>query len=652
MAEPTQQPVAAGAEQPKDDPRERALINRFQNAIESTIEDNDSRRKRNKELAKYVRGVQGLEDETKRDPEEVRANLILGIMQTLVPLYYAKDPEIDVSPEEQVQDVSYGALDTFCRTLQIVLNRLFIRNGKLKRRITRTIPSVMTNGVAWLKVTYQRDYRQDPIIQNRIADAQDNLARIRALTAGIERAEGDTEAKEAELAQQIEALEQQVEVLVEEGLVIDFIADDDILILDESLTTFSEYPQARAIAHRIWMTVSEFEKRFGKKPTGTKYGDKRTEAKDKTKRRDREQFVQVFEIWDRSMQTILTMEFGAKEWARAPYRPERVGRRWYAFFGLYWNEVDGQFYPLSDVEQWTGLQDEYNRMRTQLAQARVENKPGFAYRKGGALTDEDVSNIANRRGRQFVAVSTNSSNAPLQGEMVPFPAIPIDANAYDTTPVLRDFEQTSGASDASRSAIQKAKTATEAEIQAMGMQSRTAYRQDTIEEFIGEMAEYAAEMFLLELTGEQVERIAGPGYVWPAMPRDEVVDMVSIRIRAGSTGKPNRHQERESWVQLSPMLLQMVDKVLMLRQQGLNDQAEGIIEMLRETLKRFDERLDIEKYFPPLPAMQMAPAMPGAVPGAMPPDGAQAPEAIDPALVEAMAGAQPPAGLPAQLVGA
>ena len=150
MAEPTQQPVS-GAEQPKDDPRERALINRFQNAIESTIEDNDSRRNRNKELAKYVRGVQGLEDETKRDLEEVRANLILGIMQTLVPLYYAKDPEIDVSPEEQVQDVSYGALDTFCRTLQIVLNRLFIRNGELKRRITRTILSAMTNGVAWLK---------------------------------------------------------------------------------------------------------------------------------------------------------------------------------------------------------------------------------------------------------------------------------------------------------------------------------------------------------------------------------------------------------------------------------------------------------------------------------------------------------------------
>jgi hypothetical protein len=637
--------------QPETDPRTLALIKRFQSSIESATDDNKARRKRNVELQKYVRGVQGLEDETKRDPEEVRANLILGIMQTLVPLYYAKDPEIDVSPEEQVQDQSYGALETFCQTLQIVLNRMFVRGGRLKKRITRAIPSAMTNGVAWLKVSYQRDFQQDPVIVNRIADAQDNLARIRALTASIERGDGDTEAKEAELQQQLAALEQQVEVLVEEGLVIDFVADEDILILDESLTTFSEYPQARAIAHQLFMTCSDFEERFGRKPKGTKYGDRR-EARDNqagNRKREREQFVRVLEIWDRASQTIYTLEFGAREWAREPFRPERVGRRWYPFFALYWNEVDGQLYPLSDVEQWTGLQDEYNAMRTQLAQARKENRPGWAYRKGGALTDQDVDNLANRRGRQMIGVATNGANAPLQGELVPIPASPIDPTAYDTTPVLRDFEQTSGASDASRASIQKAKTATEAEIQSMGMQSRTAYRQDTIEEFIGEMAEYAAQIFLLELTPQQVERVAGPGYVWPTLPRDEVVDMVAIRIRAGSTGKPNRHQEREQWVQLAPQLMSFMQQVLQFRQAGLNDQAEGVIELLRETLKRFDERIDIEKFFPPLPALPMPGAMPGATPAeGLPQQGM--PAELPPEIIDAAMNPQP-AGSPAELVG-
>jgi hypothetical protein len=599
---------------PEADDRSRALIRRFQSSIELAIEDNKSRRKRNAELAKYVRGVQGLQDETRPDPEEVRANLILGIIQTLVPMYYAKDPEIDASPEEQIQDQSYAALGVFCQTLEIVLNRLFIRDGRLKKRMTRAIPSAMTNGVAWIKVSYQRDYWQDPIIQNRIADAQDNLARIRKLTESAESQDGgeNTEADEAELEQQIAALQEQVEVLLEEGLVLDFVADQDILILDDGLTTFSEYPQSRAIAHQLFMTTGDFEERFGKKPTGKKYGDRREAAagneQSQTRQRgERQQFVRVFEIWDRRSQTIYTMEDGAKAWARDPYRPQRLGRRWYPFFGLYWNEVDGQFYPIPDVEQWTGLQDEYNAMRTQLAQARKENRPGFAYRKGGALTDEDVENLANRRGRQFVGVTTTGSNAPLQGEIVPFPQYTIDGNAYDSTPILRDLEQTSGASDASRASINKAKTATEAEIQAMGMQSRTAYRQDVIEDVIGEMAEYAAQILLQELTPEQVERIAGAGSVWPAMPRDEIFDLVSVRIRGGSTGKPNRHQEREQWVQLAPQIISFMQQVQQFRQMGLNDQAEGVIELLRETLKRFDERLDIEKYFPPLPPPQVDP---------------------------------------------
>lgn len=603
---------------PEVDPRELALIRRFQSSLEIAIEDGKRRRDRIGELERYVRGTQDQRDDY--DPQAtrddaVRANLILGIIQTLVPLYYAKDPEIDVAPEEQVVDQSYAAMETFCTTLRIVLNRLFVRDGALKKRVTRAIPSAMTAGVAWLKLAYQRDYWQDPIILNRIADAQDNLARIQSLGENIDERQ-DSEAREAELAHQIEALQGQVEVLLEEGLVIDFVPDADILVLDESLTTFSEYPQARAIAHRIVMTVSDFEDRFGKKPTGAKYADKR-QAKDNKSgggKRDREQFVMVYEIWDRRAQTVYTIEFGAKEWAREPYRLERNGRRFYPFFAIFWNEVDGAFYPVPDVEQWTGLQDEYNAMRTQLADARREGRPGFVYRKGGTLTDEDLSNIANRPSGGLVGVTTSGVDTPLGNELVAYPAAKIDPVAYDATPVLRDIEQVSGASDASRASIQKAKTATEAEIQAQGMQSRTSFRQDMLEGYLTEMAEYAAQILLQELAEPMVERIAGPGYVWPTLPKDDIFDLIKVEIRAGSLGKPNRMQEREQWVQLAPQLISFMQQVLAFRQAGLNEQAEGVIELLRETLKRFDERIDIGKFFPPLPMLPQIPGMPGSVP--------------------------------------
>jgi hypothetical protein len=652
VAAESQSPAELPASDPPEaDERNLALIKRYQNAIECALEDARPLRKRVDELRRYVRGVQHLAEGEKPDEDEVRANLILGILQTLVPLYYAKDPEIDVSPEEQVEDQSYGALQKFCATLTVVLNRMLIRDGALKRRITRTIPSAMTAGVAWIKLTYQRDYWQDPLAKNRLNDAQDNLAQLRTLTERIERGDADTQAEEARLEQQIAALEAQVDVIRSEGLVLDFVRDDDVLILDDGLTTFSEYPQADEIAHQIWMTCERFEERFGKKPSGTRYGDKRDKSEGEPKgaghRGKRPQFVRVFEIWSRRDMTIYTMEFGARDWARPPYRPARTGRRWYPFFALFWNELDGQFHPVSDVEQWTGLADEYNAMRTQLAQARRDNKSGFVYRLGGALTDDDVQNIANRPSSGMVGVHTTGSQSPLKDELVPYPTTVIDATAYDTTPVLRDFEQTSGASDASRAAIQKAKTATEAEIQALGMQSRTAYRQDTIEDLIGEMAVHAAQVLLHELTPEQVARVAGPGYVWPSTPSDDVSDLVQVRIKAGSTGKPNRHQEREAWVQIAPQIVQFIDKVLAYRQAGLNEQAEGVIEMLRETLRRFDERIDIGQFFPPLPAVQPPLPQPGVpgVPGGAPGVG---PTPLDPA---AMAGAfPPPAGeMPAPL---
>lgn len=618
-------------ESPDLDPRTLAQIRDLQNRIDNAIEDNRERRKNVERLRRYVRGVQHTTNGT-IDPEEVRANLVLGIIQTLLPLYYARDPEIEVSPEEQVEDASYGALDGFCKTMQIVLGRLFVRGAGLKRRITRTVVSAMTGGVAWLKVSYQRDYQRDPVIINRIADAQDNLARIQSLARQVEDDPAGHEAQAEELRQQIEALQQQVEVLVEEGLVVDFVNDDDIFILDDALTTFSEYPLAAAIAHRVWMTCEDYEDRYGKKPTGTKYADKRESQEGQSKRRGAKQFVQVYEVWNRRAQTIYTMCLGAKEWARDPYRPERAGRRWYPFFGLYWNEVDGQLYPLSDVEQWTGLQDEYNSMRTQLAQARRENRPGWAYRKGGAITDQDLQALANRGGRQFVGITTNGSASPLNADLMPIPGVPIDAISYDATPILRDLEQTSGASDASRATIQKAKTATEAEIQNQGMQSRTAYRQGTLEDFIGDMAAHAAQVLLLELEPAQAQRIAGAGSVWPVVSRADAYELISIRIRAGSTGKPNQHQEREAWVQLAPQLLQFIQQIAQFRQMGMNDQADGLMALLRETLRRFDERLDLEQFFPrtqpmmmPAPGASMPqPGLPAAGPP-LPNPGASAP---------------------------
>jgi hypothetical protein len=95
-----------------------------------------------------------------------------------------------------------------------------------------------------------------------------------------------------------------------------------------------------------------------------------------------------------------------------------------------------------------------------------------------------------------------------------------------------------------------------------------------------------------------VQKIAGQEAVWPQLTKDQVFDMVQVEIRAGSTGKPNQNKEREQWGQMLPQIQQSVQQIMELRQGGQNDMAETVMKLLEETLRRFDERIDIESFLP------------------------------------------------------
>jgi hypothetical protein len=547
-----------------------------------------------KKLRMYVNGTQHDDGA----PGLVRTNLIFASLQTLLPYVYAKNPDIAVTPTEAVGDGQYEAVRKFCTTLEIVLRRQLVRDAQLKKREKANVRGTMTTGIGWLKVLYQRDYKTDPIIQNRIADIQDNLKRLEYLMVEVESGvAADRDAKKAELEEQLKALEQKLEVIASEGLVIDRVLSEDMLVLDEGLRDFDMYPQSRAIAHGIWFTKESYKETFGHDaPATAAMYSAPTEAKDAQSNGD-QQFVRVWEIWDRISQTIYTIVEGAQGFCRPPYQPQRQGKRWYPFFALAFNPVDGQFMPLSDVALLKELQDEYNTTRTNFAEHRKEHIPGTVVRAGGQLTPEDIKRITERKINETIVVQGDGGK-PLSDDIQNIGGSPIEPQVYDVSPIRNDMDLVVGLSDASRSNLIQAKTATEAEIMKEGLMTRTAERQDAIEDHLQEMAQYGAEVLLQELTPEQVSRIAGPGYAWPVMSKDDIFDLVSIEIRAGSTGKPNKMRERQQWVEFMPTLEDTVQKITDLRAQGHADLAQGLVEILKETLKRFDERLDLDTFLP------------------------------------------------------
>ena len=530
----------------------------------------------------------------------VRTNLIYSTLATLLPYIYAKNPDISVSPTETVEPGQYKAIRAFSKTLEVVLRRAVVMDGKLKKRMKSNIRSVMTNGAGWLKAAYQREYRKDPIIQGRIADTQDNIARIEMLMRKMDgngENASDHDAHRGELMQQLEALEQQVEVTAAEGMVYDRVLSEDIFILDESIKDFDNYIQARAMSHRVWFTKDLYEETFGGEPPKDATSYKQPKDDDGSTGSDKhENWYAVFEIWDRVSQTVYTKCDGSTRWCRPPYQPQS-GERWYPFFGLAYNLVDGQFEPLPDVLLLKELQDEYNTTRTNFAEHRKENLPGMAFRKGGGLTEGDVDRIANRKINEIIGVEGDPGR-PLSDDLMEIRGAQIDPQVYDVSHIRNDMDLMAGLTDASRSNLTIAKTLGEAEIMRESMMSRTAERQDMNEDYMQEICQFSAEILMHELTEPQVLRIAGPGATWPKMSREDIFDMVRIDIRAGSTGKPNKQNERQQWIEFMPTFQDMALKVIEMRQAGNMDLANAMTEMMKETLRRFDERLDIETFIP------------------------------------------------------
>lgn len=612
---------------------EKAAARKWLQTIERRMESEKDRFKAFEDRRRTLRGV---ESESQVSCTK-RTHVVYSVIASLLPQIYAKNPDISATPSESTSQERYAAVKNFARTLEVVLSRLLVKEAKLKRRAKACVRSAMTTSVGWAKVSYQKDVRRDAQIEARMNDAQDNLQRIQASIQKLEDPQAmgtELDAERERLTNMLAALEAQVEKVIAEGLVVDHVLSEDVIILDECVRGFDGYAQASAIAHRIWYSKSRYESTFGTTPEKAKVYQAPNGDDKEIRDAKAEPFYCVFEVWSKDENTVYTLTQGCEQYVRAPFQPVKLGRHWYPFFPLGFNLVDGQFYPLSDVELLEKLSDEYNETRDALKEHREDSMPVRVVRAGGNLTPEDVEKIQKRKGREIVAIS-GAGGKPLAEDMEEFPSIPINPNVYDVMPIRSDIEMVSGASDATQGSVLKAKTATEAEILREGLQSRTAERQDAIEDWIQAMAQYAAEIVLQELTEPQVKRIAGPQAVWPQMPRDEIFDLVDIEIRAGSTGRPNRLAEREQWVKLMPMIQDGMIRVAEFRLKGMHDMADAVIELLRETLRRFDERIDLDKFLPrgqpmPVPGMPGAPGMPGMQSG-MP----AGPMPIDPAAMQA-----------------
>lgn len=575
----------------------------------------------------------------------------------------------------------------FAKTLEIVVKRLW-RDGGLKKAMKKVVRSSLSVGPGWLKAPWLTDTRQDPDVQTALNDMRDNLAAVvakqREITAietgqeGIEIPPGvDVLAiKRRELQDLINGLESKVEVVVRKGLVCDFVRAENITVsLD--VEDICDYLEASWIAHDFYIRKSELiEKYPDLEPADLKaatcYKQKKpddslslegvdriegTRADDASAYTKSEggasastlpnglkeiEFVHVIEFWCRKDNHIRTVVEGVKKWARRPFVPSVASSRFYAFFLVAFFPVDGERHPQSLSWRLRKLQEEYAASRSAWRLTRERSIPG-TIANGSLLRPEDARKIEGATHQEIIVVEPENPTTPLSDIFIEKPVAKVDPAVFDNSLIIGDMEKISGVQEALTTSQTIQKTATQADIEQTGFLSRSSSLRDVVEEMLADLAIYTVEGALQVLTTSEAQRYAGEECFWPeGLPREEILRLVDIDIEAGSTGRPNQEAEREAWAIALPQIEKMIVSVLQARSMGNEPLAQIYIELVRETLRRWEDRIDVERFVPLLEALAPTTA-PGVDPltgapmagepegegGGVGADGAPPPEASD-----------------------
>jgi len=555
----------------------------------------------------------------------VDTNLIGAIMEVLSAFLYARDPDIMIKPSKSVNRARLKDYRSVANTLEIMVSRL-LSDARLKRNAKKWVLGSMTVGTGWIKASMQTSMEPNTLVVDELNDLMQQKHRIDALqekNTGEEESGEDYDADMATIEANIQALQSMREVMVAEGMVLDVMAPEDIIISPDC-GEVENYLAAPWNAIDVYKTLDEAyeitgwdrddEKddlksaniymqrpRDGEDVEGGQKSPKWVKMDDDSDTEDG--FVRITEIWSKTDGTVFTIIDGIRDrWGRDPYSPI-TGKRWYPLFYLPCHEIDGERYPQSDVYQLKRLQDEYARTRSNFAEHRKRAVPGVIFDEG-VITPASVTKLKKGQTQEYIGVETFAEGVDMRTAFAPKVYNQVDMALYDTTPITAEMEKVSGAQDALQSSVQVEKTATEAKIQEAGFGARSGARRDTLEDSLTELAEYTAQLTLQTMDQADAIKYAGPEAAWVDMTTEEALMNFNTEIKAGSTGKPKANSDREIWGTLLPLLEKLIDRIGQARVVGAEWAAKPWIALLDETMLRLDDPAEVEKFLPVPPEAQ------------------------------------------------
>lgn len=571
------------------------------------------------------------------------ANVVQRHIQQRTASLYAKNPKFVASPKRKMdytvwdgkqetvteaqmqlaQAMTAGTPDAVDPNLLAILqdyNRVMIRREQLRRigltlellfdhyvgeqavpfkkQMKRLVRRVLTTGVGYVRLGYQRVMEVRPEIERQISDAAVQMATIERLAR--EHAAGDFDDVSAEydrLKVLLENLRQQPGVLAREGLVFHYPSSTAI-IPDAKCTSLDGFQGCDWVAEEFYLTPAAIKEIWDVDIT-TGYrqyvciekGRKEFRALSSLpidgKRPDGEDsFACVYVVYSKRDGLVYEVCEGYPNFLKEPAPPEIQLERFWPIFTLLFNEADDEEdpFPLSDVFLLRHPQYEYNRARQGLREQRAANRPK-TYVGADRLSEDDKGKLQTHPANAVIELEGLQPGEKVEDLLQPHKPPAIDPALYETNTAFDDTMRVVGTQEANLGGTSNA-TATESSIAESSRLSSLDSNVDDLDELLTELARAGGQVLMLNCSMKTVRKIVGEGAVWPELAPADVVEELMLTVAAGSSGRPNQAQEIQNFERVAPLLLQIP---------GIKPEF-----LAREGLQRLDDKLDLADAFQPM----------------------------------------------------
>lgn len=537
------------------------------------------------------------------------------------------DPNMVAIIQDAEQVKAYDVLmDGVANTLTI-LHNYFIQDpaAQYKQQFKALVRRTKVCGVGYVKLSYQRILEPNPDVTVKLADATEQLSKVRQLMAEASRDElPEDSADEEQLRTLIADLQSQSELIVQEGPVLSFPRAKDVIIDPKciQLKTLSgadwvaeEYEKSPAEIEEIWKVdisgqYTEYKENQGE---WERWQEKDGEIK-------KTQAARLWRVMNRKTGQEFVICEGYKDYIKPPAPPDIKLKRFFDIYPLVFNEIESEdeMYPPSDTWNARHLQAEYNRSRQGLREHRLVNRPAYMAGKG-TFAEGDLNKMESHAIGSIIELDVQITADQKIGDMIQAkPVMQIDPKQYETDSIWADILRVTGQQQADTGPTADT-TATESSIAENSRQIGVSDSADDIDDLLSLLAQGMGEIMLAEMSPDTVKGIVGPGAVWPVLPqkREEIAETITLDVKAGASGRPNQAADLQKMQTAMPFVLQIP---------GLNPIPWG---------QKFLDLLDVDiegAVVEGLPSMTAinntpppptgAPGAPGGLPGSQGPQGA------------------------------